>query len=109
MNAGHEAKTTNPARFRDHLALATADVENSGTLDWGLGAESWQQASDGSGSLWSEPNFCDARALHGSAPLTVLFGISKFWDDIRHRRVSLAQAAGEPVDAAKPLEVQLGS
>jgi hypothetical protein len=90
-----------------HLALATADVENSGTLDWGLGAESWQQASDGSASLWSEPNFCDARALHGSAPLTVLFGISTFWDEIRQRRVSLAQAAGEPVDAAKPLEVHV--
>ena len=48
-----------------------------------------------------QPNYCDSRVLHGSAPLTVLFGISSFWDEIRHRRLSLAQAgAPAPVKGA---------
>jgi hypothetical protein len=93
------------------VAPAQTQVQQdaSATVDWSHGVASWQQATEAQGntSLWTEPNFCDARVLHGSAPLSVLFGISKIWDEIKHRRVSLAQSGEAPQADGKPLEVHI--
>lgn len=81
------------------------------TVDWAKGAASWQQATGASGntSLWTKPNYCDSRVLHSSAPLTVLFGVSTFWEEIKHRRHSLALASSGATSSAddKPLEVHV--
>lgn len=94
-----------------HPAQMLSLNASAATLDWSHGAASWQQIADLSEkeSLWSQPNYCDARVLHSSAPLTVLFGVSKFWEEIKQRRHALASAPGKPLEvhilgAAYPFE-----
>mmetsp|Transcript_45823 Transcript_45823/g.85671 ORF Transcript_45823/g.85671 Transcript_45823/m.85671 type:complete len:488 (-) Transcript_45823:181-1644(-) len=67
--------------------------------DWSTGASSWQQASlaDDERDLWAKPNACDTRVLHGSAPLTLLFGVSKFWSEIQERRTA-TRKTGQPLE-----------
>jgi hypothetical protein len=71
------------------------------TVDWAAGSASWKQATQlhDEEDLWSQPNFCDSRVLTSSAPLTVLFGISTFWDLVKGQRGSL--------HTGRPLEVHV--
>mmetsp|Transcript_59917 Transcript_59917/g.104816 ORF Transcript_59917/g.104816 Transcript_59917/m.104816 type:complete len:488 (+) Transcript_59917:41-1504(+) len=78
--------------------------------DWSQGEMSWKQASlpDDEKDLWSKLNACDTRVLHGSAPLTLLFGVSKFWSHLSKRR-AVTQRTEQPfevhvVGAAYPFE-----
>lgn len=70
--------------------------------DWSRGASAWKQVANlhAKENLWGQPNFCDARAVHGSAPLTLLFGLSNFWDVVKKRRNHLG--SGD-----KPLELHI--
>lgn len=87
-------------------AAAPAYHEDATTVDWARGAASWQlNSSFGEEKLWTQPNYCDTRVLHSSAPLTVLFGVSTFWDEIKHRRASLVETGNLATD--KPLEVHV--
>jgi len=70
------------------------------TADWAQGKESWQLVRDSDQQLWEEENSCDVRALRGSAPLTVLFGLSTFWRHVQKQR----QETGS---TAKPLEIHV--
>jgi hypothetical protein len=90
------------------LTIPAAAEDGNTTLDWTRSTSTWEQASlaDGDQKLWSQPNFCDGRVLRGSAPLTVLFGVSTFWDEIRHRRDTLAASGAAPPEG-KPLEVHV--
>jgi len=80
--------------------------------DWSHGEASWREAMDAhdvENHLWSEPNYCDARVLHSSASLTVLFGLSTFWEEIRKYRVLLGAWPSKPLEihipgAAYPFE-----
>jgi len=73
------------------------------TEDWSTGKFAWNaalQASTMSATeLWNEENVCDPRAVAGSAPLTVLFGVSSFWETISKQR----KATG----TSEPLEVHV--
>lgn len=92
------------------LAAPAQSPAQSATVDWASGKASWKQATQatsGDERLWTQPNFCDSRVLHSSAPLTVLFGVSTFWDEIKHRRASLAQVDGATATASKPLELHV--
>jgi len=104
---------TQQAVRRSVVAPPQAHTLNSRvqSTSWAHGAASWQEASitDGDEDLWQRQNYCDARVLHSSAPLTVLFGISTFWSEIKKRRAALALIQAPP-SAGKPLEIHvLGS
>jgi len=68
------------------------------------GSAAWKgvQASIGGSrrGLWYEPNACDVDVLHSSAPLTVLFSITSFWQEIKARRETVGSTN-------KPLEVHV--
>jgi len=81
------------AREASSRILSMVGGDGSGVIsvaDWGAGEASWQGARRvtmmAETKLWDEENVCDPRAVKSSAPLTVLFGISKFWNVLRRQR-----------------------
>lgn len=91
------------------VQLSTAkELEQFSQNDWSSGASAWQSAMgkyEAESDLWTQPNFCDAKVLHGSAPLTVLFGLSTFWDEVKARRDSLEPSGA--AETSKPLEIHI--
>merc|ERR1719171_1572189 len=66
------------------LEGAQSVLSKGSTTDWSHGVAAWKAAiPDADQRLWKDENECDVRALRGSAPLTVLFGVSTFWQQIR--------------------------
>merc|ERR1719183_2251491 len=47
-------------------------------------------------------HICAARVMHSSAPLTLLFGLSTFWEDIKNYRASSGAGSDKPLEIHIP-------
>jgi len=72
--------------------------------NWERGSAAWKDARahvEGNRTgLWYKPNACDIDVLRSSGPLTVLFSIGSFWQEISARRKTVGSTN-------KPLEVHV--
>jgi len=72
--------------------------------NWEHGSAAWREArasvAGNRTGLWYKPNACDSDVLHASAPLTVLFSVTLFWQEIQARRATVGSTS-------KPLEVHV--
>merc|ERR1712203_158625 len=78
--------------------------------DWSQGAAAWRAAKEETESnektMWTTENGCDPIALRSAAPLTVLFGISSFWNELEavHSKRGAAPFEIHVIGAAYPFE-----
>lgn len=95
------------------LAALCTPAAAAAVVDWTAGPTAWKTAREASLSaepgLWSEANGCDPKALSQAAPLTVLFGLATFWNEVRAARDARGGSAGQPLEvhvlgAAYPFE-----
>jgi hypothetical protein len=80
-------------------------AQPSKATDWSQGEAAWKEAMDAHDvpkSLWTQPNYCDARVMHSSAPLTLLFGLSTFWEEIKNYRAVSGAASNKPLEIHVP-------
>jgi len=89
------------------LAVQTGFMRTSQQtpIDWSRGEASWKEAMNAhevDNDLWTQPNYCDARVLRSSAPLTVLFGLSTFWPEVKKHRARLGAGSDKPLEIHVP-------
>lgn len=93
------SSVTRPLLQQSSLNQDSAFFETA-TKDWSQGKASWQAVREADPQLWDEENSCDSRVLKGSAPLTVLFGLSTFWEHVQDQRYATGSTD-------KPLEIHV--
>jgi len=78
--------------------------ENASLPDWEHGSAAWKAARDvvegQRSNLWDQSNACDRDVLHTSAPLTVLFSLTAFWQEVKARRANIGSTS-------RPLEIHV--
>lgn len=85
------------------LFLLAEGTQPQRMVSWEAGKRSWKAARNDdleNRDLWDKPNACDPKVLKSSAPLSVLFGMTKVWDRIQKRRTADGRAD-------KPLEIHV--